>query len=77
MRSAERRKINVLEIKCLRCLVGVTGTDRVKNEELRRRAIMVWTHGGEIWLGGWCEVALWSRGMTVGLHNNTRRTGCM
>ena len=32
MRSAERRKVNVLEMKCLRSLV------RVGNEEVRRRA---------------------------------------
>ena len=30
MRSAERRKVNVLEMKCLRSLV-----DRVRNEEVR------------------------------------------
>ena len=35
MRSAERRKVNVLEIKCLRSLVGVSGMDRVRNEEVR------------------------------------------
>ena len=38
MRSAERRKVNVLEIKCLRSLVGVSRMDRVRNEEVRRRA---------------------------------------
>ena len=38
MRSAERRKVNVLEIKCLRSLVGVSRKDRVRNEEVRRRA---------------------------------------
>ena len=38
MRSAERRKVNVLEMKCLRCLVGVSRTDRIGNEEVRRRA---------------------------------------
>ena len=27
MRSAERRKVNVLEIKCLRSLVGVSRID--------------------------------------------------
>ena len=37
MRSAERRKVNVLEIKCLRSLVGVSRMDRVRNEEVRRR----------------------------------------
>ena len=38
MRSAERRKVNVLEMKCLRSLVVVPLTDRVRNEEVRRRA---------------------------------------
>ena len=38
MRSAERRKVNVLEMKCLGCLVGVSRMDRVWNEEVRRRA---------------------------------------
>ena len=34
MRSAERRKVNVLEMKCLRSLVGVSRMDRVRNEEI-------------------------------------------
>ena len=38
MRSAERRKVNVLQIKCLRSLVGVSRIDSVKDEEVRRRA---------------------------------------
>ena len=38
MRSAERRKVNVLEMKCLRSLVGVSRLNRVKNEEVRRGA---------------------------------------
>ena len=38
MRSAERRKVNVLEMKCLRSLDGVSRMDRVRNEEVRRRA---------------------------------------
>ena len=37
MRSAERRKVNVLEMKCLRSLVEVSRLDRVRNEEVRRR----------------------------------------
>ena len=37
MRSAKRRRVNVLEIKCLRSMVGVTQIDRVKNEEVHRR----------------------------------------
>ena len=38
MRSPERRKVNVLEMKCLRSLVGVSRMDRVRNEEVRTRA---------------------------------------
>ena len=38
MRSAERRKVNVLEMKCLRSLVGVSRMDRDRNEEVRRKA---------------------------------------
>ena len=38
MRSAERRKVNVLEMKYLGSLVGVSRMDRVRNEEVRRRA---------------------------------------
>ena len=38
MRSAERRKVNVLEIKCLRNLFGVLRMYRVRNEEVVRRA---------------------------------------
>ena len=30
--------MNVLEMKCLRSLVGVSRLDRVRNEEVRRRA---------------------------------------
>ena len=37
MRSAERRKVNVLEMKCLRSLVGPSRMDRVRNEEVHRR----------------------------------------
>ena len=38
MISAERRKVNVLEMKCLRSLALVLRMDRVRNEEARRRA---------------------------------------
>ena len=31
------KKVNVLEMKCLRSLVGVSRMDRVRNEEVRRR----------------------------------------
>ena len=36
MRSTERRKVNVIEMKCLRSLVGVSRIDRVRNEEVHR-----------------------------------------
>ena len=32
MRRAERRKVNVLDMKCLRSLVGVSRMDGVRNE---------------------------------------------
>ena len=35
MRSAERRKVNVLEMRCLRSLVRVSRIDRVRHEEVR------------------------------------------
>ena len=38
MRSAKRRKVNVLEMKCLRSLVAVSRMDRVRNEDVRWRA---------------------------------------
>ena len=38
LRSAKRRKVNVLEMKCLRSLVGVSQMDRVRDEEVPRRA---------------------------------------
>ena len=34
MRSAERRKENVLDMKCLRSVVGMPRMDRVRNEEV-------------------------------------------
>ena len=37
MRSSERRKVNVLEMKCLRSLVVVSRMDGVRNEEVRRK----------------------------------------
>ena len=39
MRSVERRKVDVLEMKCLRSLVGVSRMDRVRNEERRRAGV--------------------------------------
>ena len=38
MRNSERRKVNVLEMKCLRRLVVVSRLDRAWNEEVRVRA---------------------------------------
>ena len=38
LRSAERKKVNALEMKCLRSLVGVSRMDRVRNDDVRRRA---------------------------------------
>ena len=38
MRGPERRKVNVLDMKCLRNLVGVSRMYGVRNEDGRRRA---------------------------------------
>ena len=38
MKSTERRKVNVLEMKFVRILVGESRMDRVRNEEVRRKA---------------------------------------
>ena len=38
VRSAGRRKMNVLEMKSSRSFVGVSRMERVRNEEVRRRA---------------------------------------
>ena len=38
MRSADKRKVNVIEMKCLRSFVEVSRMDRVRNEAVRRRA---------------------------------------
>ena len=35
MRSAERKEVNFLEMKCLRSSVGVSRMDRVRNEKVR------------------------------------------
>ncbi len=34
---AERRRSNVMEMRCLRSMCGVTQMDRVRNDEVRRR----------------------------------------
>ena len=53
MRSAERMEVNVLEMKCLRILVGVSRMDRVGNEvrsgpggekELDQRVLRLFGH---------------------------------
>ena len=38
MRNAERRKVNDLEMKCLRSLLGVSRIDTIWDEEVRRKA---------------------------------------
>ena len=39
MRSVERRKVNVLEMKCLRSLIGVSRMDRARNESRNRKGV--------------------------------------
>ena len=38
LREAERRRLNVFEIKCQRPVVGVTRRYEIRNEEIRRKA---------------------------------------
>ena len=38
IKRAKRRKVNVLEKKCLKSLGGVSRMDRARNEEMLRRA---------------------------------------
>ena len=37
MKTGERQKLNVFEMKCLRSMCGVTRLDRLRNEEVRER----------------------------------------
>ena len=39
MRGAERRNVNVLEMKCFRSLVRVSQMDRVRNKEVRKERV--------------------------------------
>ncbi len=41
MGAAERRRLNVMEMRCLRSICLVTRMDRVRNEEVRRRTGVV------------------------------------
>ena len=63
MRRAERRKVNVLEMNCLEVqLFGVSRMDRVRNEEVRGRAVIereltgIAYHGVLRWFGNVCIV---------------------
>ena len=37
MKAGERKKLNVVEMNCLRNMRGVTHRDLMRNEEVRRR----------------------------------------
>ncbi len=41
MRAAERNRLNVMEMRCLRSMCEVTQMDWVRNEEVRRRTGVV------------------------------------
>ncbi len=41
MRAAERRRLNVMEMKCLRSICGVTQMDQVRNDVVLRRTGVV------------------------------------
>ena len=38
MRAADKKRLDVMEMKCLRSMCGVTRWDRLRNEEIRRRS---------------------------------------
>ena len=38
MRAADKKCLDVMEMKCLRSMCGVTRWDRLRNEEIRRRS---------------------------------------
>jgi len=38
LKQEDRRRLDVMEMRCLRSIVGVSRMDRVRNEEVRRRA---------------------------------------
>ncbi len=40
VREAERNRLDVFEMRCLRCMAGVTRKDRVRNEVRRRAGIV-------------------------------------
>ena len=37
LNAREKWRLNVMEIKCLRSICGVTVRDKIRNEEIRRR----------------------------------------
>ena len=37
LNAREKRRLNVMEIKCLRSICGVIVKNRIRNEEIRRR----------------------------------------
>ncbi len=41
MREAEKNRLDVSEMRCLRSMVGVTKTNKVRNEEVRRQVGIV------------------------------------
>ncbi len=41
MGAEERKRLNVMEMRCLRSMCGVARMDRVRNEEVRRRTGVV------------------------------------
>ncbi len=41
MGAAERKRLNVMEMRCLRSMCRVTRMDQMRNEEVRRRTSVV------------------------------------
>ncbi len=78
MGAAESKRLNVMEMRCLRSMCGVTRMDRVRNDDVRRRTgvvkklaeraeqgVLRWSGFVEIiWLDR-VKRALGARGMSV------------
>ena len=74
MRNAERRKVNVLGIKCLRSLVGVSRIDRVRNEEVHMIAGIKSSLRVEQFREYWDGLGMWKEWM---IEYHVARRGLM
>jgi hypothetical protein len=57
--AAERRRMEVMEIECMRAMCGVSIMDRVRNKDVRRRVAVKQVAGENGWK---CADVVWSCG---------------